>query len=152
MRNYREEAPPTGTGVSSPPGTSAEEPGGASTASPPPAGPAPPPRPTAVGGTSLAVDSAGHRTGEWGWETSKATLKGSNLSWNAANYLYGSGGGVSRLFAQPSYQAGVVPTSMSRYYGGSPMRVVPDVSALGDPSTGMLVGQTQAFPDGNYYV
>ena len=28
------------------------------------------------------------------------------------------------------------------------MRVVPDVSAVGDPNTGMLVGQTQRFPDG----
>ena len=31
------------------------------------------------------------------------------------------------------------------------MRTVPDVSALGDPNTGMLVGQTQSFPDGSYY-
>ncbi len=31
------------------------------------------------------------------------------------------------------------------------MRVVPDVSMLGDPSTGFLVGQTQTFPDGAYY-
>jgi len=30
-------------------------------------------------------------------------------------------------------------------------RAVPDVAALGDPQTGMLVGQTQAFPNGNYY-
>jgi len=28
---------------------------------------------------------------------------------------------------------------------------VPDVSALADPQTGFLVGQTQTFPDGNYY-
>jgi subtilase family serine protease len=28
---------------------------------------------------------------------------------------------------------------------------VPDVSALGDPNTGMLVGQTQRFSDGTYY-
>jgi subtilase family serine protease len=28
------------------------------------------------------------------------------------------------------------------------MRAVPDVSALGDPTTGMLIGQTQHFPDG----
>ena len=31
------------------------------------------------------------------------------------------------------------------------MRVVPDVAALGDPNTGMLVGETQQFPDGTYY-
>ena len=28
---------------------------------------------------------------------------------------------------------------------------MPDVSALGDPNTGMLVGQTQRFSDGTYY-
>jgi subtilase family serine protease len=32
-----------------------------------------------------------------------------------------------------------------------PMRVVPDVSALGDPSTGFLVGQTTLQPDGTSY-
>jgi subtilase family serine protease len=32
-----------------------------------------------------------------------------------------------------------------------PMRVVPDVSALADPSTGMLVGQTTLQPDGKTY-
>jgi len=31
------------------------------------------------------------------------------------------------------------------------MRVVPDVAALGDPTTGMAVGQTQTFSDGVYY-
>ncbi len=29
------------------------------------------------------------------------------------------------------------------------MRVVPDVSAFGDPNTGFLIGQTQTFPDGS---
>jgi subtilase family serine protease len=33
-------------------------------------------------------------------------------------------------------------------YGGGPMRVVPDVAALADPNTGMLVGQTQTQADG----
>ena len=28
---------------------------------------------------------------------------------------------------------------------------MPDVAALGDPQTGLLVGQTQTFPDGVYY-
>ena len=30
-------------------------------------------------------------------------------------------------------------------------RVVPDISMEGDPSTGMLVGETQEFADGTYY-
>jgi subtilase family serine protease len=33
----------------------------------------------------------------------------------------------------------------------TPMRVVPDVSALADPSTGMLVGQTVLQPNGTTY-
>jgi subtilase family serine protease len=69
-------------------------------------------------------------------------------AWGSRTYLYGSGGGTSRLFTQPSYQAAVVPNSLSKRYGGPAMRVVPDVSAVGDPNTGMLIGQTQAFPDG----
>jgi subtilase family serine protease len=110
---------------------------------------------TAVGGTSLAVDASNARVGEWGWETGKSSLAGTtanNLSWKPAPpgaYLYGSGGGTSRIFAQPWYQAGVVPSSMSQIYGNAtPMRVIPDVSALGDPNTGMLIGETQTFPDG----
>jgi subtilase family serine protease len=43
---------------------------------------------------------------------------------------------------------GVVPASLSKYYSKQPGRVVPDVSAVGDPTTGMLVGETQTFPDG----
>jgi len=43
----------------------------------------------------------------------------------------------------PSYQS-----TYGLNYSG---RAVPDVAALGDPQTGLLVGQTQAFPDGSYY-
>lgn len=113
---------------------------------------------TAVGGTALAVDEHNTRSAEYGWETGRSKLAGSSadaLSWTPTppgTYLYGSGGGTSRLFAQPAYQANVVPTTMSEIYGNStPMRVVPDVAAIGDPNTGMLVGQTQTFPSGVAY-
>ncbi|MEO6886239.1 MAG: serine protease, partial [Jatrophihabitantaceae bacterium] len=33
----------------------------------------------------------------------------------------------------------------------TPMRSVPDIAMVADPNTGMLVGETQAFPDGTYY-
>jgi subtilase family serine protease len=56
-------------------------------------------------------------------------------------WIYGSGGGVSQLFAEPWYQSGL----------GLSGRAQPDVAALGDPQTGFLVGQTQTFPDGAYY-
>jgi subtilase family serine protease len=106
---------------------------------------------TAVGGTSLGVTADNTRLFELGWETGKSTLDKATTTWNPRTYLYGSGGGTSRLFAQPEYQKGVVPDAMSQIYGGAAMRVVPDVSAVGDPTTGMLVGQTQTFPDGTYY-
>ena len=32
-----------------------------------------------------------------------------------------------------------------------PMRVVPDISMEADPATGMLVGETQTFPNGVFY-
>jgi len=129
-------------------GTSATNYAGAS-----PDWPATDPFVTAVGGTSLAVGASNNRVFEAGWETGKQTLNTKNTTWNPAYYLYGSGGGASRLFTQPEYQAGVVPSAIATAHGhrSQPMRTVPDVSALGDPNTGMLVGQTQSFPDGSYY-
>ena len=143
-----------GIGVYFSSGDNGDETGGVAGASPTPDWPASSPFVTAVGGTSLAVGASNTRAGEWGWETGRARLHGtsaSTLSWGAPAYQYGSGGGVSRLFTQPAYQAGVVPGSMAQYYSSTPMRVVPDVAALGDPTTGMLIGQTQTFPDGTYW-
>jgi len=102
---------------------------------------------TAVGGTSLGVSQSNGRVFELGWETGRSSLSGG--AWTTPVYQYGSGGGTSRLFGQPAYQAGVVPSALSQRYGGAAMRVVPDVAAVGDPTTGMLVGQTQRFPDGH---
>jgi subtilase family serine protease len=57
------------------------------------------------------------------------------------------------LFAEPFYQRGIVPDALARQNqtGNHRGRVVPDISMVGDPNTGMLVGQTQTFPDGVYY-
>jgi subtilase family serine protease len=132
-------------------GDSADETGGVAGASPSPDWPASSPYVTAVGGTSAGVSQANGRVFELGWETAKRTLDKTTTTWNAPAFLYGSGGGTSRLFAQPSYQAGVVPSGISQTYGGSAMRAVPDVAALGDPNTGMLVGETQTFPDGSQH-
>jgi subtilase family serine protease len=106
---------------------------------------------TAVGGTSLGIGANGQRVAETGWETTKSTL--TNGAWGPAAYLYGSGGGTSRLFAEPGYQRGVVPDSLARMNqtGHHRGRVVPDISMDGDPNTGFLVGETQTFPDGVYY-
>lgn len=106
---------------------------------------------TAVGGTSIAIGKDGKKIFETGWETSKSTL--TNGVYGPAAYTSGSGGGTSRLFTQPFYQKGVVPDALAKknQTGNTKGRVVPDISAIGDPNTGFLVGQTQTFPDGVYY-
>lgn len=119
-------------------GDNGDETAGVAGATPTPDWPASSPWATAVGGTSLGVGASNNRVFELGWETRRSLL--TNGAWGARTWLYGSGGGTSRLFAQPSYQVGVVPDSMSKVYGGDPMRVVPDISAVGDPNTGMLIG------------
>src|SRR5206468_7364689 len=63
------------------------------------------------------------------------------------SWLYGAGGGVSRLFGEPAYQSGVVPSSVFAAQGRTG-RALPDIAAFGDPNTGYLIGQTQTFPDG----
>ncbi|HYK52244.1 MAG TPA: S53 family peptidase [Candidatus Eremiobacteraceae bacterium] len=67
------------------------------------------PHNTGVGGTTLSVTSQGQETNEVGWD--------------------GSGGGVSVLFAVPSYQKNV-PTIISTG------RNIPDVSYDADPGSG----------------
>jgi subtilase family serine protease len=104
---------------------------------------------TAVGGTSLGVSSSDGYLFETGWGTTRSVL--TNGAWTPAPpgvHLYGSGGGTSLFYAQPDYQKRVVPKKLAKANGGKPARVVPDVSLVGDPNTGMLVGQTQTFPDG----
>jgi subtilase family serine protease len=93
---------------------------------------------TSVGGTSLAIGNANTRLFETGWGTSKWSLSGN--SWvQTIPFQYGAGGGFSRIFAQPWYQNGVVTNNPT---GG---RAVPDIAMDADPTTGMLVGETQTF-------
>ncbi len=67
---------------------------------------------TAVGGTSLSLNAQDRYLQETGWN--------------------GSGGGVSAVFAMPSWQKkGGVPTSNTR--------ILPDVAMVGDPKTGVYV-------------
>jgi subtilase family serine protease len=109
---------------------------------------------TAAGGTSVAIGRDGARLFETGWETGKSVLAGGTYTPGPPGaYTTGSGGGTSRLFSQPFYQRGVVPDALARKNraGGSKGRVVPDISAVGDPNTGFLIGQTQTFPEGVHY-
>jgi subtilase family serine protease len=118
---------------------------------------------TSVGGTSLAIGAQKNYEFETSWGTLIDPLSSSGTSWeNTPPGLYpngydgSSGGGTSTVYTQPWYQLGVVPASLSRHLpdgstSSTPMRVVPDVSTLADPSTGMLVGQTTLQPDGTTY-
>ncbi|MFZ0043493.1 MAG: S8 family serine peptidase, partial [Solirubrobacteraceae bacterium] len=127
--------------------------------------PASSPYATGIGGTTLAIGSDASRLNEYGWSTARSFL--CNAAYVAAGGCTasqegkwlpidlaldgGSGGGTSSVYPQPSYQAGVVPTSLSEAHSSTPMRVEPDISMDADPATGMLVGETQTFPDGTYY-
>lgn len=131
---------------------------------------------TAVGGTSASVVPSGatttagyaaiddpasalnhdgwKRAFEVGWQTGRDVLSGGKLTGTGTSFTYdgtlasalpgsffgGGGGGVSKVFAEPSYQQG----SIGAFSG----RAVPDISALADPNTGFLVGQTQQFSTG----
>lgn len=100
---------------------------------------------TSVGGTALATSPHGRYEWETGWGTDTASLSADGTSWTGlpGKFEGGAGGGASSLFAQPSYQRGVVPASLSRPAGAaSPVRVMPDIAADADPNTGMLVGLT----------
>ncbi|EWM16544.1 peptidase [Kutzneria sp. 744] len=109
---------------------------------------------TAVGGTSLGIGRNGSKVLETGWSTGKSTLTAG--AWSPAApgaWLYGAGGGTSVLFPEPNYQKGVVPDALAKQNqtGANRGRVVPDISMDADPTTGMLIGITQTFPDGVRY-
>jgi subtilase family serine protease len=124
---------------------------------------------TAVGGTSIEIGAQNERLDEVGWSTGVSALCTEELAslaeplcessevgeWEPeapGEYDYGGGGGTSSQYAEPWYQEPVVPEEIAGRLGtGVLNRVVPDISMEGDPSTGMLVGETQEFADGTYY-
>jgi subtilase family serine protease len=118
---------------------------------------------TAVGGTTLEVNKNNQRAAEYGWSTAKqelctgtatncgtATKPAGSLAWQA-----GGGGGTSYYYTQPYYQAPVVPSDLAlrnqALFGDVPLRVIPDISMDADAQSGMLIGLTEAFPNGNHY-
>ncbi|MEU6196798.1 S53 family peptidase [Streptomyces sp. NPDC047061] len=105
---------------------------------------------TAVGGTSLAVGKGDKYLWETGWGTEKASLSADGKSWTSfpGAFTSGAGGGTSKTVSEPYYQKGVVPNSLAKANSASGNRVVPDISAIADPNTGFLVGQTQTQADG----
>jgi subtilase family serine protease len=115
------------------------------TASPEPDYPASDSMVTAVGGTDLAVNANGSYKFETAWEDN---LDSVNVATSPSSYTlpvpgvfhFGGGGGTSALFTEPAYQKLAVPSSLSKLNGPTAMRVVPDISAVGDPETGFLIG------------
>ena len=89
---------------------------------------------TAVGGTASALNKSGGRAFTAGWSTSwwqqpnPASLTGIKRLGYFGNSV-GAGGGVSKVYAQPSWQKGKVGTLSKT------KRVIPDVSAIADPAT-----------------
>jgi subtilase family serine protease len=126
---------------------------------------------TAVGGTSLQVSKTDTRLGELGWSTAKSVLCTPLLETEGypgcssslvntwlppapGEYDYGGGGGTSYEYPEPTYQEGVVPSALAernKSVTGISNRVEPDISMDADPTTGMLIGETQTFPNGTYY-
>ena len=116
---------------------------------------------TAVGGTSLEISKSHARSAEYGWSTAKQTLctgvttncGSATTPLGALAWQAGGGAGTSYTYLQPSYQAGVVPAALAlrnqNLFGPTPLRVVPDISMDADASTGMLIGLTQTFPNGD---
>ncbi len=98
--------------------------------------PADVPYATAVGGTSLALSPFdGTTVVQSGWGDQAALLSANNQVYDPPQFQGfqgGSGGGTSRYFPLPAYQASL---------GGSG-RQLPDVSALADPMTGVEIIQT----------
>jgi subtilase family serine protease len=125
---------------------------------------------TGVGGTSLLLKDAGGAKSEYGWGNYRdlladATVKSAKSvttsglttttafgeTFDAFAFYAGSGGGISLLEPQPSYQATAVPlalaTTLNLASGFSeplplPQRVSPDVAMDADPYTGYLFGET----------
>ena len=98
----------------------------------------------AVGGTTLGLGKTSNRLFETGWSDGAYNIDGH--AWSPLEEDGAAGGGPSLVWRQPKYQKGVVPASMSAAPGGNrggPVRSVPDISAVADSWTGMLIGIVQ---------
>lgn len=108
--------------------------------------PAADPAVTAVGGTSLFIGPDGAREGELGWGSTLDPVVTSGTTTAYAEpvpgqFAGGTGGGPAPEYAQPAYQAGVVPASLAGTT--NPVRVTPDVAADADLlATPVLLGIT----------
>jgi subtilase family serine protease len=90
--------------------------------------PASSPNVIACGGTSLNINSSS-------FDYNSRTVE-TNWSWDKTKNN-GAGGGISAYFDIPSYQTEFLPDEQKIYFGDK--RVIPDVSAIGDPDTGFQI-------------
>ncbi|MFE1320276.1 protease pro-enzyme activation domain-containing protein [Kitasatospora phosalacinea] len=115
---------------------------------------------TSVGGTALQL---GDESGTYGGEVSmgdlRSVLSADQKSWSPfpGNFYFGGGGGVSKDFAQPWYQQGVVPDRIARTAAdgtasATPLRATPDIAMSGDLVAATLVGYTDGgtYSEGGY--
>ncbi|WP_280692403.1 MULTISPECIES: S53 family peptidase [unclassified Kitasatospora] len=116
---------------------------------------------TSVGGTTLELKN---KAGDYGHELSmgdsRSVLSPDQKSWTPypGNFYFGGGGGVVKGEAQPWYQQGVVPDSISTVAAdgtksATPQRATPDVAMSGDLVAATLVGYTPAggsYSEGGY--
>jgi subtilase family serine protease len=91
------------------------------------------------GGSTLEVDSPANDPYVTGVGGTHLNLSGSSYSsesvWANSSNKTGGGGGLSKIYAMPSYQSG---TGVQNSYSNG-KRQVPDVSADADPSTGYSI-------------
>jgi len=89
---------------------------------------------TAVGGISLALNSSNGIKWQSGWGTNLNLLDNSGLVSDPplGSFEFGSGGGSSAFFSKPHFQH-ELPGSF---------RLVPDISWIGDPYTGVVIDTT----------
>jgi subtilase family serine protease len=107
---------------------------------------------TAVGGTTLAIGKNGTAIDDYPWNDNLTQVDSAGTGYTPplpGDFMAGSGGGVSALFAEPGYQKPVVPTALATGDGTGPAdRVVPDISANSGGS--WLIGYTGAVTAGVY--
>lgn len=108
--------------------------------------PADSPYVTAVGGTSLFVKDDGSLDFQTAWGTNLTPIAGPDSTGkiipSAPQYAIayeGSGGGVSRIFPKPNFQWAIAGQN----------RMIPDISYLGDPFTGVPIFTTTFDSNGN---
>lgn len=103
--------------------------------------PASSPFATGVGGTSLALNSDDSILWQSGWGTNITRIAGTAAQGNAPSdpplnqgFQFGAGGGQSTYYARPSFQNSVSVSGNGR--------LVPDISMLADPYTGVEIVET----------